>query len=167
MTRVLVVDDDPAILRLLADVLREEGYAVATANNGARAPARACGHADQTWCCSISCCRLWMGGHSCARAARIHPARTCLSSCCPLLTPRRLELWKRRPSCRSHLNCTTCLRPLGGWQLPELMGRKAVPPQHHSARQDRDDRDESVTAVPCMILQSSGRPAPYALRVVG
>ncbi len=34
---VLVVDDDPAVLRIVRDVLREHGYAVATASNGEEA----------------------------------------------------------------------------------------------------------------------------------
>ena len=33
-TRVLVVDDDPSVLRVLADLLGDEGYEVVTAPNG-------------------------------------------------------------------------------------------------------------------------------------
>lgn len=34
MKTILVVDDEPAIRELIADVLREEGYALAVANDG-------------------------------------------------------------------------------------------------------------------------------------
>lgn len=34
---VLVVDDDPAILSVVAEILRDEGYTVVTATNGAEA----------------------------------------------------------------------------------------------------------------------------------
>lgn len=37
MTRVLVVDDDPAIAEVVAAILQDEGYACATAENGAEA----------------------------------------------------------------------------------------------------------------------------------
>ena len=36
-TRILVVDDDPLILALVAEILLDEGYDVATAANGAEA----------------------------------------------------------------------------------------------------------------------------------
>jgi CheY-like chemotaxis protein len=36
-TRILVVDDDPSILALVAEILLDEGYDVATAGNGAEA----------------------------------------------------------------------------------------------------------------------------------
>ena len=36
-TQILVVDDDPSILALVAEILRDEGYEVATARNGAEA----------------------------------------------------------------------------------------------------------------------------------
>jgi CheY-like chemotaxis protein len=36
-TTILVVDDDPAILRTVVDILMDEGYAVVTAANGAEA----------------------------------------------------------------------------------------------------------------------------------
>ena len=39
-TRILVVDDDPSILALVAEILQDEGYDVATARNGAEAIAR-------------------------------------------------------------------------------------------------------------------------------
>jgi CheY-like chemotaxis protein len=37
MTRVLVVDDDPTIRSVVADVLEDEGYVVDTAGDGAQA----------------------------------------------------------------------------------------------------------------------------------
>ncbi len=37
MKQILVVDDDPAILDVVADILRESGYRVETAVNGAEA----------------------------------------------------------------------------------------------------------------------------------
>lgn len=40
MARILVVDDDPSILALVAEILQDEGYEVATARNGAEALAR-------------------------------------------------------------------------------------------------------------------------------
>ena len=59
MTRVLVVDDEPQILRALAINLRARGYEVRTAGTGAealrgrrRAPAR-------TWSSSTSACPTW------------------------------------------------------------------------------------------------------------
>ena len=39
-TRILVVDDDPTILALVAEILQDEGYEVATARNGAEALAQ-------------------------------------------------------------------------------------------------------------------------------
>jgi CheY-like chemotaxis protein len=36
-THILVVDDDPSILALVAEILQDEGYEVATARNGAEA----------------------------------------------------------------------------------------------------------------------------------
>lgn len=36
-TRILVVDDDPSLLALVANILGDEGYDVATARNGAEA----------------------------------------------------------------------------------------------------------------------------------
>lgn len=36
-TTILAVDDDPAILRTVVDILADEGYAVVTATNGAEA----------------------------------------------------------------------------------------------------------------------------------
>ena len=39
-TRILVVDDDPSILALVAEILQDEGYEVATARNGAEALAQ-------------------------------------------------------------------------------------------------------------------------------
>ena len=36
-TRILVVDDDPSILALVAEILQDEGYDVAPARNGAEA----------------------------------------------------------------------------------------------------------------------------------
>ena len=44
MTRVLVVDDEPQILRALAINLRARGYDVATAGTGADALASAAAH---------------------------------------------------------------------------------------------------------------------------
>ena len=58
MTRVLVVDDEPQILRALAINLRARGYEVGTAGTGAEAldgrrpPAR-------SWSCSTSACPTW------------------------------------------------------------------------------------------------------------
>jgi two-component system, chemotaxis family, chemotaxis protein CheY len=37
LNRVLVVDDDPALLMLVTDVLRDEGFTVLTASNGGEA----------------------------------------------------------------------------------------------------------------------------------
>lgn len=37
LPKVLVVDDDPAILEICSDLLRTEGYAVSVATNGAQA----------------------------------------------------------------------------------------------------------------------------------
>ena len=34
MTTVLVVDDEPTLLAMVADILRDEGYTVVTGNNG-------------------------------------------------------------------------------------------------------------------------------------
>ena len=46
--RILVVDDDEAVRRVFAEVLRLEGYAVQTAASAADA-LRACGIAESTW----------------------------------------------------------------------------------------------------------------------
>jgi CheY-like chemotaxis protein len=42
MPRILIVEDEPSILSLLADILRDEGYVVTTATNGAEALEMSC-----------------------------------------------------------------------------------------------------------------------------
>ena len=52
--KVLVVDDTPDNVKLLADLLAVKGYAVATAVNGEEALAQVGVGARRTWCCSTS-----------------------------------------------------------------------------------------------------------------
>ena len=59
--RVLIVEDEPALLRALRINLRARGYEVATASSGrdGARPRRAA--ATRTWSCSTSGCRTWTG----------------------------------------------------------------------------------------------------------
>ena len=59
MTRVLVVDDEPQILRALRINLRARGYEVHTAATGARGAAEAAGGTRPTWSSSTSACPTW------------------------------------------------------------------------------------------------------------
>ena len=58
MTRVLVVDDEPQILRALRINLRARQYEVATAASGAQALDEAAAH-PLTWSSSTWGCRTW------------------------------------------------------------------------------------------------------------
>ena len=51
--RILVVDDTPANVKLLVDVLTAKGYALSSAVNGEQALARS-PRSRRTWCCSTS-----------------------------------------------------------------------------------------------------------------
>ena len=50
--KVLVVDDTPHNVKLLADLLAVKGYAVATAVNGEEALAKVVSRDSRTSCCS-------------------------------------------------------------------------------------------------------------------
>ena len=65
MTKILVVDDDQEITRMLEKYLSNEGYQVAVASNGAGALAAASA-TSQNWSCSISCSAAKTGARSCA-----------------------------------------------------------------------------------------------------
>ena len=68
MTRVLVVDDDPAIQRTLAIGLRARGYEVLPAGADGRTAAAAA-RRRPTWCCSTSACPTWPASR-CSRELR-------------------------------------------------------------------------------------------------
>ena len=68
MTRVLVVDDEPQMLRALSANLRARGYDVDLAATGEAALARAA-RDTRTWSSSTSGCRVWTGSKSSAAFA--------------------------------------------------------------------------------------------------
>ena len=56
--KILVVDDEAEIRNLIREILEDEGFEVATAENGAGA--RRCWNSSGPgWCCWISGCRTW------------------------------------------------------------------------------------------------------------
>ena len=59
MTRILVVDDEPQILRALRINLHARQYDVVTAADGTAALRRGQRPADPTWSCSTSACPTW------------------------------------------------------------------------------------------------------------
>ena len=59
MTRVLVVDDEPQILRALRINLRARGYDVDTAADRRRRRCEAAGGTRPTWSSSTSACPTW------------------------------------------------------------------------------------------------------------
>jgi CheY-like chemotaxis protein len=70
-TRILVVDDDPSLLALVAEILQDEGYEVATARNGAEALARV---AETVPAVVVTDLMMpVMDGHTLVRACRAAP----------------------------------------------------------------------------------------------
>ena len=55
--RILVVDDEPQIRRVMRATLVARGYMVSTARNGEEALEKIRGKSALTWCFSISTCR--------------------------------------------------------------------------------------------------------------
>ena len=77
--RVLVVDDEPQITRVLRTVLTSQGYQVRTAAEGESALDEFHASGSRSWSSPTSTCRTWTAS-SCAGAfARCRP---CRSSCC-------------------------------------------------------------------------------------
>ena len=81
MPRILIVDDEPAIVRGLEDNLRFEGYETLSATSGEEGLARALGEAPDLVLLDIMMPRLSRLGRV-PRAARA-AASTCRSSCSP------------------------------------------------------------------------------------
>ena len=77
-SRVLVVDDEPQITRVLRTVLTSHGYQVRTAAEGESALAKLRNGA-RNWSSPTCSCRTWTAS-SCAAASAPCPA--CRSSCC-------------------------------------------------------------------------------------
>jgi CheY-like chemotaxis protein len=101
MTRVLVVDDEPQILRALAINLRARHYDVFTAATGAGALAEAAAHEPDLVVLDLGLNRPGIGGGSshgrvvlCQHRGSIR--MSCVSVLC-VWSPRR---WPRIPSCR-------------------------------------------------------------------
>src|SRR5689334_9190414 len=75
-TRILVVDDDPLILGLVAEILQDEGYEVTTARNGAEALARV---AETLPAVVVTDLMMpVMDGHALVRACRAAPLTAAL-----------------------------------------------------------------------------------------
>ncbi len=55
---VMIVDDEPSILKSLSGILSDEGFEIFTASNGYEALKRIEQEA-RTWCCWTSGCRVW------------------------------------------------------------------------------------------------------------
>jgi CheY-like chemotaxis protein len=75
-TRILVVDDDPLLLALVAEILLDEGYDVATAHNGAEALGRVAEHVPAVLVTDLM--MPVMDGSALVLACRAAPATACL-----------------------------------------------------------------------------------------
>ena len=62
---ILIVDDEVGIRELLSEILQDEGYRVALAENAARRARTASGSSPR-WCCSTSGCRTPTASRCCA-----------------------------------------------------------------------------------------------------
>jgi CheY-like chemotaxis protein len=69
--RILVVDDEPSLREVLADILRDEGYAVLTAANGRAGVAML--ESDAPDLVLMDIMMPVMGGREASRAMRAHP----------------------------------------------------------------------------------------------
>ena len=84
VSRVLVVEDDPQLLRAMRITLHARGHEVVTAATGRKALSEAAAARPRTWSCSTSGCPTWTASRS-SRACAAGPA--CRSSCCPAVRP--------------------------------------------------------------------------------
>jgi CheY-like chemotaxis protein len=64
MKKILVVENDPFLRRLTAQLLELEGYQVLQAENGCLG-LEAIDSAPRHWSCAICSCRRWMAGNCC------------------------------------------------------------------------------------------------------
>ena len=74
--RILVVDDTPSNVKLLADILQSRGYAVVTASNGAEALART--ERDAPDLVLLDVMMPGMSGYDVCRKLRDNPATAML-----------------------------------------------------------------------------------------
>ena len=56
-SEILIVDDEVGIRELLSEILQDEGYRVALAENAGEARAYRATRSSPRWCCSTSGCR--------------------------------------------------------------------------------------------------------------
>ena len=82
MAEILIVDDEPAVLFTLRELLEERGHRVRTAQSGAEARAHATTRSTRSTSCSPTS-RCPAGRHAAARAARTRDCPSCRSCSSP------------------------------------------------------------------------------------
>ena len=150
MTRILVVDDEPQILRALRINLRARRYDVEVAATGTAALKAAAAPPRPTWSCSTSACPTSTASRSsgaCAAGPR------CRSSCCPAgpaartrSTPSTPAPTTTSPSRSASTNCWPASAPSPGASPrrrptgePRCCGSAGTPSTSPTARSPRDD----------------------------
>ena len=67
--RILVVDDEPQIRRIMRTTLTSAGYEVDDAKTRRRGAGQSCATFSLTWCFSTSTCRAWAGWRPAGQSA--------------------------------------------------------------------------------------------------